>query len=147
MLQLVVYGTPVPQGSTKAFLPKGWKRPIITSDNTKLKPWRQAIVDEARGWAAKHGPWTREVALELYVVFYLRRPASAPRRVVEPTKLPDLDKLVRAVGDGLTDAGVWTDDAQVVEISARKAYAGGYLDPLGAAGPPRAEITVREVRP
>ncbi len=38
----------------------------------------------------------------------------------DPTQPPDLDKLVRAIGDALTDAGVWLDDAQVVGWSAWK---------------------------
>jgi Holliday junction resolvase RusA-like endonuclease len=36
---------------------------------------------------------------------------------------PDLDKLLRSTLDGLTDAGVWRDDSQVVSISAAKVYA------------------------
>ena len=36
----------------------------------------------------------------------------------------DLDKLVRAVCDALTDARVWTDDTQLVDLRARKFYAG-----------------------
>jgi len=39
------------------------------------------------------------------------------------TKMPDLDKLVRAVCDGLTDAGIWDDDSQVIRLIARKDYA------------------------
>jgi Holliday junction resolvase RusA-like endonuclease len=40
-----------------------------------------------------------------------------------PTVAPDLDKLLRLVNDAITDAGcVWLDDAQVVEIRARKVY-------------------------
>jgi Holliday junction resolvase RusA-like endonuclease len=35
---------------------------------------------------------------------------------------PDLDKLTRAVLDGLTRAGVWADDGQVVELRATKCY-------------------------
>ena len=38
----------------------------------------------------------------------------------DPSKPPDLDKLVRAIGDALTDAGVWTDDALVVGWHATK---------------------------
>jgi Holliday junction resolvase RusA-like endonuclease len=36
--------------------------------------------------------------------------------------MPDLDKLVRAILDSLTGV-VWRDDAQVVDIVARKVYA------------------------
>ena len=36
---------------------------------------------------------------------------SAP---VFPATMPDIDKLMRAILDGLTDAQVWLDDGQVV---------------------------------
>jgi len=40
---------------------------------------------------------------------------------------------------------VWADDGQVVLVRARKAFARGHLDRLGAAGVPRAEIHVAEL--
>ncbi len=138
MISFVVYGIPVPQGSTKAFIPKGWKRPIVTHDSARTKPWRQSIIDatldKMAGLAPIEGP------IELRVTFYLPRPKSAPKGVTEPAKLPDLDKLARAVGDALTAAGVWRDDGQVVSLIARKLFAGGWSDKNG--GVPRAEITV-----
>jgi hypothetical protein len=79
------------------------------------------------------------------VVFYLPRPKTAPRRITEPAKLPDVDKLIRACFDALTAAGVWRDDAQVISTLARKAFAAGIHDPEGAAGVPRAVITAYEV--
>ena len=39
-----------------------------------------------------------------------------------PIKPPDLDKLVRAVCDSLTDAEVWEDDAQLVRLTCEKHY-------------------------
>ena len=143
MIEFVVYGTPIPQGSTKAFMRPGMRFPVVTADNAKTKPWRQAIVDASREKLAGRAPI--EGPVELYVTFYLPRPKSAPKRVTEPAKLPDLDKLVRAVGDALTAAGVWVDDGQVVLTRARKAFAGGHLDRAGAAGVPRAEIRVAEL--
>lgn len=144
MLSLTVYGIPIPQGSTKAFMRPGMKHPVVTADNVKTKPWRQAIVDAARSrpnWRPSvEGP------VEVRVVFYLPRPKSAPRRVAEPAKKPDLDKLLRAVCDALTAAAVWRDDAQVVLAVARKAFAGGIHDPQGSRdfGVPRARIEVSE---
>ena len=55
------------------------------------------------------------------MVFTLPRPAAAKKREYPHTK-PDLSKLVRATEDALTDAGVWEDDARVVELTAAKAY-------------------------
>ena len=41
-----------------------------------------------------------------------------------PHVAPDLDKLVRGVGDGIGQSGmIWGDDSQIVEIMARKFYA------------------------
>lgn len=68
--------------------------------------------------------------------FYLPRPKhhygakglrdSAP---TSHTSKPDLDKLVRAVLDAVTDAKVWVDDAHVVRVVASKEYA--EMDEIG----------------
>jgi crossover junction endodeoxyribonuclease RusA len=129
-----VIGIAQPQGSTKAFVPKGWTRPIVTSDNPLNKGWRQCVAEQAQQVAAE-GQFLGPVAM--FVRFSLPRPASLPRRVVAHVKAPDLDKLVRSVGDALTGV-LYRDDAQVVELRARKVYAG-----VGTA--PQAEITVRDV--
>jgi Holliday junction resolvase RusA-like endonuclease len=143
VLRITAYGVPAPQGSTKAFYIAKLGRAVVTADNKRTKPWRQSIVEAAR---ADLGPeWVPlDVPCALSVVFYMPRPSSAPKRVIEPAKLPDLDKLLRATCDALTAAGVWADDARLIEVSARKAFAGGYRDPLGTAGVPRAEIEVRD---
>jgi Holliday junction resolvase RusA-like endonuclease len=36
--------------------------------------------------------------------------------------MPDVDKLVRAVGDGLTQGGAIADDARIVDLHAYKRY-------------------------
>jgi Holliday junction resolvase RusA-like endonuclease len=41
---------------------------------------------------------------------------------VWPAVRPDSDKLLRAVLDGLTEAGVWRDDGQVVQGTFIKRY-------------------------
>ena len=119
-VRVVVWGTPIPQGSMKAFMPRGGRFPVVTADNKKTKPWRQAIIDAclASDFAMAEGPVRLEVA------FYLPRPKSAPKSVQQPAKKPDLDKLVRAVCDALTAAGVWRDDSQVVRLTATKTFAG-----------------------
>jgi Holliday junction resolvase RusA-like endonuclease len=72
-------------------------------------------------------------AVELRLGFDLQRPvghfgtgrnagivkASAP---AWPTVAPDTDKLARCVGDAITDAGLWKDDAQVAVLHAAKRY-------------------------
>ena len=53
--------------------------------------------------------------------FAMPRPSSAPkRRRTWPMRHPDLDKLVRAALDAITQAGVIKDDARVVGLHAIK---------------------------
>lgn len=132
-LHFTVYGTPIPKGSTRAFIPKGWTLPVITADNRKTKPWQEAVVSAAR--EALNGAAPMQGAVSLEVVCFLPRPKSLPKRIKQHIKRPDLDKLVRTIKDGLTRAGVYRDDAQVVELVARK----------GFGEVPGAEITVFEL--
>ncbi len=127
-----VEGIPVPQGSMKGYV-RG-NRAILTSDNPKLKNWRKSITFAASqaNIPKLEGPVRGRVA------FFLPRPKSAPKRVIFPVKKPDLDKLVRAVGDGLSDAGVWGDDSQVVDWMISKRFASDEF-PVGAY------ITLEEV--
>jgi Holliday junction resolvase RusA-like endonuclease len=64
--------------------------------------------------------------VELEVDFWIVRPKSASRTVdVRPTTRGggDWDKLARAIGDSLVDAGAIRDDSQIVEATVRKFYA------------------------
>lgn len=137
-LHFTAYGIPQPKGSTKAFLPKGWTRPIVTSDNKKNKGWQQ-IVAEAAGHAIhQSSPAFRliETSASLMVMFYLARPKAIKNKDVPHTKKPDLDKLIRSVKDALSRV-VWQDDSIVVDIKAGKCYA-------KPGESPRAEISVTE---
>lgn len=113
-----VYGIPAPQGSKKSI---GNGRFVEASK--KLPAWRKRVAEAASDamasvdWVKLSGP------TELSVVFFLPRPGSIPasRRPL-PTVAPDIDKLVRAVGDSCTTAGVWEDDSLVCKIIAHKMY-------------------------
>jgi Holliday junction resolvase RusA-like endonuclease len=120
-LKIVVRGTPAPQGSKRFVGRAKCGRGILVESSAKVRPWRQdvrAAALEARGDAPSiAGP------VNVSMVFTLAKPASAPRRRrTWPAKRPDLSKLVRAVEDGLVEAGVLRDDAQIVELLAVKAY-------------------------
>lgn len=121
MISFTVYGTPKPQGSTRAFIPKGWKRAIITTDNKKLKPWRQEISGIASMQVAN-----RELILSndapryIDLKFYFQRPKSAKNREGMIVK-PDIDKLVRGVLDSLTGI-LFRDDSLIVSVKAEKHY-------------------------
>jgi len=128
-----VFGVAQPKGSTRAFVPKGWTRPIITSANPKAKGWQQLVAEQAQA-VAGDGMFTGPVIVA--VVFHLPRPQSLPKRVLHHVKKPDVDKTLRNVLDSLTGV-LYHDDAQVVRVVAEKRYA-------AIAAAPRAVITVAE---
>lgn len=137
MLRFTVYGEAQPQGSAKAFIPKGWSRPVITSDNRSLRSWRQLVAEGANQALGALPAVERALLVEgvrLSIAFYLPRPKSLPKRATAHTKKPDLDKLVRSVADSLT-ATVFRDDSQVCELVAVKHYAADQQ-------PPRVDICV-----
>lgn len=113
-----VYGIPAPQGSKKSI---GNGRFVEASK--KLPAWRKRVAEAASDamasldWVALSGP------TELSVVFFLPRPRSVPvtKRAL-PQVAPDIDKLIRAVGDSCTTAGVWDDDSLVCKVTAYKLY-------------------------
>jgi Holliday junction resolvase RusA-like endonuclease len=56
-------------------------------------------------------------------MFYLERPAtvSAVKRPY-PTVPPDVDKLIRGIGDSLTGV-IYDDDSQIIRVLSWKTYA------------------------
>lgn len=118
-IRVFVAGVPEPQGSARAFV-RG-RRAIVTTANPRLHGWRELVTHGVHaalpdGWRLLEGP----VAVTL--VFKLPRPPSVPKRRTYPTTRPDVDKLTRAVLDALTGLA-FTDDAQVVMVTAMKLYA------------------------
>lgn len=118
-LAFFVAGTPVPQGSMRAFGSR-----IIQSP--EVKAWRGEVTAEALTAAEAAGweePWDGPCALDL--VFFLPRPKRP--RWPWPAVRPDLDKLARAVMDALCprdpDLRVLAEDSRVVELRAIKHYA------------------------
>lgn len=116
-VSLSVIGDPASQGSHAIMNGR-----IVQVNSKKHKAWRNAITQQAL--ATLPPDWVPiDEPCELIVNFYMPKPASVKRSL--PTVSPDLDKLIRAVGDSLTDSGVVVDDSRIVRISARKLYAIG----------------------
>jgi Holliday junction resolvase RusA-like endonuclease len=116
-VSLSVTGDPASQGSHAIMQGR-----IVQVNSSKHKAWRKAIVQEAI--ATLPDDWQPiDEPCELIVNFYLPKPKTVDRQL--PSVSPDLDKLIRAVGDSLTDSGVVIDDSRIVRISARKLYAEG----------------------
>lgn len=111
-------GVPQQQGSKTGYVVAG--RAVLTDQNRKrLKPWRALVTEIAQSAHTYLIPF--EGAVRVYAVFVLPRGKSVRR--VSPSVRPDLDKLTRALLDGVTDAGnVWRDDAQVTQLEVEKVY-------------------------
>ena len=136
-MTFTVFGIAATKGSTRAFVPKGWTRPIITNTNRSAKSWEALVAHAAGEELLKFG--RRGVVflgpMRLAVAFYYPRPKSLPRTKETPhIKSPDCDKGARCVLDALSGV-VYRDDAQVVQLEVTKQYAA-----LGES--PRAEITI-----
>ena len=120
-----VHGVAQQAGSKRAFIPKGWTRPVITDTNTNLKAWQQLVAEAANHAiqalpAAERG-LGRE-AVRLTIAIALPRPVSLPKKRQAHTTRPDLDKCVRSVQDALTQVA-YHDDGQISELVALKRYA------------------------
>lgn len=121
-LTVTVPGVPISQGSLRSL---GAGRPTVHSNAATLLPWRASVVAHVRQQMERGGEWPIDGPVKLSVTFHLARPKSSPRWRLWPDKKPDLDKLVRACCDALserTGAGAIRDDAQVVLLSASKEF-------------------------
>lgn len=112
--------------------PKAQPRPRMTKTGHVYTP------DSAKAW--KEAVWAKCLAhrkpiitqpVRLTVCFYFPIPASEQKREVPypHTKKPDIDNLVKAVMDSMTNAGVWMDDTIVYALCAEKWF---YQDIAGA---------------
>ena len=124
-----VLGTPVPQGSVKAFGSR-----VVANNEHALGSWRSDVASAAQ--RAKPANWDINAAVSLRCEFVFPRPQShygtgknvtklkpsAPRYHV---KTPDVDKLVRGVADSIGDAVarvLLNNDSQIVTLYAAKRY-------------------------
>lgn len=146
--QVFIPGKPQTKGSAKAFPFKrkdGSLGVSVTNDNAKSKPWQEAISAAVKADLAKrrHGAkyrhaeelYTGPVSLSIQIV--VQRPKShlskdgsvKPRQPSFPLVKPDMDKVERAILDGLTGV-FYEDDNQVVHKRTTKIYADA-ANPLG----------------
>ena len=127
-IDFFVAGEPVPQGSTKSFYIKKLDRVVTTHGNRNTERWRQRIATEAQHTnetrAANFFCDDRRCGYQVTLDFVFTKPKSTPKKHNLNTKRPDLDKLIRAVLDGITGVLI-PDDAQVISITASKSYCCG----------------------
>lgn len=140
------YGTPVPQGSKRAFVGKSGKAVVVDDRKKPLREWRGIVAHEVGEYAEAHPGNFPLVAYPVRVslMFFMPRPKlhySAKGGIKDSflafphiTK-PDLDKLTRAIFDACTGI-LWQDDSLITDVAASKRYA----DPA----PPGVELVVTE---
>jgi len=89
-----------------------------------------------RAWVLERadGKFPGGVPLRLEAVFVVPKPKSVPKKRKFPVSRPDLDNYLKLLKDALNKY-LWEDDAQIVEVRARKEY----------GDPPRIRLRVEEI--
>jgi Holliday junction resolvase RusA-like endonuclease len=89
----------------------------------KLPAWRKRVTEAALEAVAETGWETLTGPVAFRVLFVMPRPKTVPaNKRALPIVPPDIDKLVRAVADSCTNAGVWSDDSHICKLEAYKIY-------------------------
>ena len=125
-LDFHVSGIPKAQPRVKAFV-RGGHAGVYTPDSAEI--WKQ----EVRRQAVANAPESLMTGpSRLQLDFFLPRPKAHYKRdgslkadqSIWHTSKPDLDNLIKAVTDAITDTQrIWLDDSQICEITATKTYA------------------------
>lgn len=120
-----VVGLPAPQGNKSAMMRPGMARPVLVegkgSGREKHKTWRQAVMVAAQDWLTEHPQPPIDEPITLVVLFRMPRGETAKYRSRHVTS-PDLDKMVRSVGDSLTNSQLIRDDSRIWQVIATKRY-------------------------
>jgi len=113
--ELIVMGKAIAQPRHRASCRGGFARMYLPSAHPVHDFKRRIMaVAESKTIPRIEGP------VRLDLLFAFAQPKG--RRKQFKISKPDLDNLEKAVMDALTDAGVWCDDAQVVEKHSSKMY-------------------------
>lgn len=149
-------GNPITKGSGNAIAAGVYAH----SNGDSLKRWEQAIED-AFAKLYRATDWEPlDVPLILDAVFTLPRPKGLPKnRIFYPDTRPDLDKLLRAAGDGLsttrtdrikhgpnaykTHFNLIREDGRIVETHTYKTYPAPYHTHPAALTVPGVQLRVR----
>lgn len=130
LAQFDVVGSPAPQGSKSAVMIAGRPRLLEGKGDQRQrhKSWRATVAAAARE-AAPVDPF--DGPLQLTVEFRFPMPAARSKKIRAlgrwpKQSAPDLDKLIRSVGDALKEGGMIVDDARLVSIHATKVEVVGW---------------------
>lgn len=112
MVAFRVNGIPAPQGS------KIRTRYGMFEASKRVKPWREAVIATVKNMEQIAPPYA------VTAHFFIPRPKSTRAAYPVAPSIGDVDKMLRATLDGLTQGGVITDDRHVVEAVTSKQWAG-----------------------
>lgn len=115
-VSFAVLGKPAPQGSKTPIKDKQRRVVGMRESSPDLAPWRSAVSAKAREVRDEIGV-TLDGPLMIRAQFRFAMPTSRPLWAKQQGQLlhigtPDLDKLMRGLGDGLKDGGLIRDDAR-----------------------------------
>ena len=127
MMELVIYGEPIPQGRPK-FTKSGHAYDPQRSKNYKtlVRFWVTQHLKKINGWKPL------ENALWVDLTFYFGIPTSwkkekrikASQGRIRPTvRNGDIDNMIKAILDA-NNGLLWVDDSIITDLSARKRYTG-----------------------
>lgn len=131
-----ILGTPVQQGSKRAFV-RGGRAQLVEDAGPRHKAWRTIVADRARDIADADplAPYTGPLFVTIDFRFPMPAKRSAATRragVAWKSTTPDIDKLERALYDGLKVGGLIHDDAIIAMHLVRKLEVTGNGSWLGA---------------
>ncbi|HLO41661.1 MAG TPA: RusA family crossover junction endodeoxyribonuclease [Phycisphaerales bacterium] len=134
-IEILIPGEPVAQPRAKTQVLTRRDGTVVRSGNgrvathtytpgKKIGPWKQVVALKVREQLPRQ-PWDGPV--ELDVTFWFERTQELERHKHGAGELlhtvrPDLDNLVKAIKDVMTDEGVWIDDGRVCDTVIRKRY-------------------------
>ena len=119
MIEFYIEGRAAPKGSRNSARSKKTGRIYTYPASRFEQPWVEHVRDTTREHARHHGTLPEPYALEL--TFALPAPARKVKHQDWPTR-HDVDKLARAVVDGLVKGGLLSDDRHLLELICRKRY-------------------------
>jgi len=125
-MKFCVKGTPVPQGSMNAYS-RGGKVRMVHSKGKSLDAWRCKVGSYFKQiMFERKDIFQGDIAILLRLRFVFHAPRTRKKEINHSVygKLPrcvkpDLDKLVRAIGDGFTQA-TGVDDSKICVIYCEK---------------------------
>lgn len=126
-ISFFVMGLPVAKGSMRVFGAKNpFAKSVVTSTAKGLKQWEKSVRDaawvEMVNWKLKVCETGVKVGLKFQ--FHQGDTPLNPPSMGEHIIKPDLDKLTRAVLDGMTGV-VYKDDCLVYSLKAEKYWTAG----------------------